>query len=42
MFGDAWATTAAVNVLMCVIDVVVIVFSGLGAATATQLVVYSA
>ena len=40
MFGDAWAAAAAVNFLMCAIDVIVL-FGSLRAATATQLVVYS-
>ena len=40
MLGDTWATAAAVNFLMCAIDVIV-VFTSLRAATATQLVIYS-
>ena len=40
MLGDTWATAAAVNFLMCAIDVI-IVFTSLRAATATQLVIYT-
>ena len=40
MLGDTWATAAAVNFLMCAIDVIV-VFISLGAIATSQLVVYS-
>ena len=40
MLGDTWATAAAVNFLMCAIDVI-IVLTSLRAATATQLVIYT-